>query len=146
VLRSQRILLFLTLLVLAVLLHTMLCEWHYKVRAQGVTKVIADDGAILAVQHGMQMFNTIGRGGAPGPARPALVYTGLFRQRDSMSLAIIFGVVAPIALLVGNIYLLLGWRHQDRLRRGLCPKCKYNLEAGASGTTAKCPECGWQRP
>jgi len=48
--------------------------------------------------------------------------------------------------LVANVSLVAFWRwhpiQQDRLRRGLCPHCAYDLK---SQPTPGCPECGWLR-
>jgi threonine/homoserine/homoserine lactone efflux protein len=44
-------------------------------------------------------------------------------------------------------YLLLRWpqeKRERRLRRGLCPKCGYDLRATPKGD--RCPECGTPRP
>ena len=33
-----------------------------------------------------------------------------------------------------------GHRFLARLRRGVCPRCRYSLE----GVQGRCPECGWK--
>ena len=127
--RSQRILLAVGLPLLAVATHMTLCEWHYKA----------------------ELF--------PGPARGILVYdhgptttprkrvvSGLFAQGATNSVATLLGVVVPSALLGLTAFLLLGWHHQARLAKGLCPSCGYNLAASKLKTPHSCPECGWQRP
>jgi hypothetical protein len=54
-------------------------------------------------------------------------------------------VVVPLWFLVGltlawPAHRLVGWkRRRDRLRRGCCPACGYDLRATTPG---ECPECG----
>ena len=55
-------------------------------------------------------------------------------------LFILMGVAFLIALPILLAHLIAPvWKKSDRRRRGLCPKCGYNLAANLSGT---CPECG----
>jgi hypothetical protein len=44
-------------------------------------------------------------------------------------------------LLFAGPFVVRRWR---RIRRGLCPKCAYDLRGTPEGATA-CPECGWRR-
>jgi hypothetical protein len=39
----------------------------------------------------------------------------------------------------GTPFALRKWR---RIRRGLCPKCGYDLRGGGSSESTACPECG----
>jgi hypothetical protein len=57
--------------------------------------------------------------------------------------------VLPIAILSGALFAMLPiWGPTDRylLKRGLCPKCQYDLQGTPGGIDAGCPECGWNRP
>ncbi len=129
--RAQRILVFVSLLAMAWLLHTTFCEWHYK-RDTGPCPIIAVPGTTPPV---VASDGTVIR-----PATPA--YTGVWPQHEPIS-AILVGIVAPLVLLVVAAYLGLGWRHQGRLH--LCPKCGYDLKGDLSATSDECPECGWRR-
>ena len=53
--------------------------------------------------------------------------------------------MAIISLLGFIVLALLPDRHQrsiDRMNKGLCPNCEYDLRGDFSSA---CPECGWQR-
>lgn len=55
-------------------------------------------------------------------------------------------VLLGLMSLVGHVLFVALWRwhpiQQDRLRRGLCPLCAYDLK---NQPTPGCPECGWLR-
>ena len=126
--RSQRILVFVSALVLAWMLHVLLCNWVVRAPARSASRIVAYD-------HGQFPI--------PGIVNPLSHYTGLFASdRDGRNFAIVFGVVVPLALLCVDGYLLLGWRRAARLERGRCPKCGYDLRGKHD---AGCPECGWNR-
>ena len=123
-LRSQAMLVFFSLLVLAILLHMLLCEWQYKVRHDPDIHV-----RIVAYHH-----TGSGRG---------FLYTGLFADyRVSAGMAIVYGIAVPLALLCVDAYLLLGWLNLAHVRRGFCQSCGYDLRGSPDGG---CPECGWNR-
>ena len=123
--RSQRILIAIVLPLLALILHTTLCEWRFKAS-------ITSSRHLLVYRHSQQQQ-------APGLRRGMKVNTGLFSQGGNRELAAIVGIAAPLMLLVTDGYLLLGWRFQRAVARGRCPHCGYDL----SGTEhTLCPECG----
>ena len=127
--KAQRTLVFVSLLLLAWLLHVLLCDWGYRVH-----KPSQDYARIVAYQHGTTT-DTYGR--------TQYICTGLFTgAKVEPGTAIIWGVVIPLGLLCADAYLLLGWRQQSRLARGRCPNCGYNLRGKLD---AGCPECGWGR-
>jgi hypothetical protein len=134
-LKSQRILVFTGLLVLAWLLHVLLCDWVIREPYKAESRIITwNHGPILV------------GGGVANPEH----FTGLCAfNKEGRGVAVVFGIVLPLALIGTDIYLLLGWRHQARLDGGLCPQCGYDLrgappEAGAAPGRG-CPECGWNR-
>ena len=129
--KGQRIVVLVGLLVAAGLLHTMLCEWRYRLPSVSGRM---PDFAILAVNHGTSQVRNL----------PA--YTGLFAQpSNERSVAVVFGVVTPLLIICLEFYLLLGWRHQSRLARGRCPQCNYDLCGDSETPGDVCPECGWRR-
>jgi hypothetical protein len=52
-----------------------------------------------------------------------------------------FGVVAPVFLVSAAAIVLLPARRLNRLRKGHCPRCDYDLRFDAS---RPCSECGWR--
>jgi hypothetical protein len=126
-LRSQRILIGLSLPLLAALLHFTLCDWKWKDRAE--------PGKPILVYHHRDSSGL----GAYGIS----IGSGLFARTGSAEVAILFGVVTPLALLIADAYLLLGWRHQAAIRRGRCPKCGYDRKGDNADPAPRCPECGW---
>jgi hypothetical protein len=128
-LKSQRILVFIGLLVLAWLLHVLLCDWVIKEPYKAGSRIIAWNHGPIPIG-----------GGVANPEH----YTGLCAfNKEGRGAAVVFGIVLPLALLGADVYLLLGWRYQARLDRGLCPQCGYDLSGQLPG--AGCPECGWKR-
>ena len=138
--RAQRILAFTGLLVVAWLLHTLLCEWRYKVHKSSVR-----GSEILVVNAGTLAVPARTPPGTPTKTRTEQAVTGLFAQREPTSFAIVFGVITPLVLLAVDVYLVLGWRYQSRLQSGRCPKCGYDLKGNLADAAGKCPECGWRR-
>jgi hypothetical protein len=53
-----------------------------------------------------------------------------------LGLLSLFGILLAFGL--RNHY----WRELDRMRRGLCPRCEYDLRHDLD---QGCPECGWHR-
>ncbi len=113
--RSQRITVLIVIGLVAWLLHVSLCDWFLGVNERGYR--------IFAV--------------------PRLI--GLCAQSGTgPTVASIFGLVVPVALVGLGVYLWLGWRHEERRAGGLCPRCGYDLR-GSGGSGRVCPECGWKR-
>lgn len=130
--RAKRILLICTLVATAWSLHTTVCEWSYQRSTRSST-------AIVQYVHG------------PAPTPPRYrgrggwsLVSGLFPQRAEIAreVAIIVGVITPLFLLAFSAYLVLGWCHQDRLLRGACSRCGYDLRAHVPAAMRRCPECG----
>jgi hypothetical protein len=62
--------------------------------------------------------------------------------------AVLYGAAFYVVVLLplrGLLWIVLpSARGRRRLRRGECPKCRYELRGLPAG--APCPECGWKRP
>ena len=85
--RPQRILVIAGLLLIATLLHTLLCEWSFKLDT-------GTAGAILVYRHESGRMST--RHGIP----TSWITSGLFAQpRDSRNMSIVCGVALPLFLL-----------------------------------------------
>ncbi len=126
-LKSQRILLIGGLILIACSLHMTLCEWIFRVRG-----VPWEPVEIIEYRHRI-------------PDGPDL-FTGLLAAPNvSHPVAVLVGVIVPLTLLGLVLFLVLGWRHGERLNRGLCPSCAYNLRGNSDKPADVCPECGWQR-
>ena len=126
-LKSQRRLVFISLLAAAWMLNVLLCDWHYKY-------IIPRSGQYRIVTYAHR----------EDQSRRAVPSTGLFTQPGvAGGTATVLGVVLPLGLLAADAYLLLGWRHAARLRKGCCPQCGYDLRG--LPPDRKCPECGWNR-
>lgn len=126
-LRSQRILIGVSLPLLAALMHFTLCDWKWKDRAE--------PGEPILVYHH--------RDGSGLGAYGIAVESGLFARSGPAATAIMFGVIAPLALLIADAYLALGWRYQAAIRRGRCPSCGYDRKGDKADPAPRCPECGW---
>ncbi|MHC5023593.1 MAG: hypothetical protein ACYTGG_06735 [Planctomycetota bacterium] len=139
--REQRILVAVGLLLLAWLLHVQLCDWGWKeTRHRSAT--------IAALPHGTPPA------GLQGVVRGLGAYTGLFVHRGdpledvphgARQVAVLLGVILPIGLVLLDAWLVLGWRAQSRVRRGLCLHCGYDLRGDGKAPLDRCPECGWIR-
>jgi hypothetical protein len=73
----------------------------------------------------------------------------IYRGPASLPLVFPYGVIWPgfaantifFAIgIAGSRWLYVGARNRRRIRKGLCPMCRYQLQ-GFEG----CPECGWRR-
>jgi hypothetical protein len=128
--RSQRILIGVSLPLIALFMHATLCEWKWKVRT--------DQAKPILVYHHREIPGLVSYGISHG--------SGLFARSGSAEVAILFGVVAPLALCVADAYLILGWRYQAAIRRGRCPNCGYDRKGDAPEPAPRCPECGWPSP
>ena len=125
-LKSQRRLVFISLLVAAWMLNVLLCDWHYR---------------YWPTRSG---FHRIACYRHKEDASGRRTNTGLAaRYGIDGGIAAVLGVVLPLGLLAADAYLLLGWRHAARLRKGCCPQCGYDLQG--LPPDRKCPECGWNR-
>jgi len=130
-LKSQRILVFVSLLMFAWMLHVTYCDWHWRY----------DRGHLVRPFPGIVAFRVDRIAGSGGSAEP--IYAGLFRGKEiGQQTAVCMGVIMPLALVCFDAYLLLGWRYDSRVRRGVCPACGYNLRGKLKDG---CPECGWGR-
>ena len=125
--KSQRILVLVGLILLAWSLNITFCEWIFRVPG-----VPWEPVEIIEYRHRI----------ADGPD----LFTGLLAAPDvSRPIAVFLGIIVPLTLLGFALFLVLGWRHQGRLIRGLCPECGYNLRGDRDKPVDTCPECGWQR-
>jgi hypothetical protein len=125
--KSQRILVGVSLPLVAALMHLTLCDWKWRGRA--------DPGEPILVYHH--------RDGSGLGALGISVESGLFARTGSAQIALLFGVIAPVVLVLADTYLILGWRYQAALRRGRCPNCGYDRKGGNADPSPRCPECGW---
>jgi hypothetical protein len=135
-LRSQRWVVLIGLATFVVILHTTFCEWRFwgelPPNVDLAERILAHTHDYIASQGG-------------GRTTRAVV-TGLYAQRTvSRELAIVCGICVPILLIGTALYLNLGWRYTDRIARGLCPRCRYDLRGDREAPQRKCPECGWAR-
>ena len=48
----------------------------------------------------------------------------------------------PVAAILLRQYVFLPLQRRARVRRGLCPRCRYDLSGTSDGP---CPECGWSQ-
>jgi hypothetical protein len=123
-LRSQRRLVACGLVLAAVLLHVNLCEWKFRSVARPY------DGTARRYRQ-----QPIG-----GWSNESTLYRGLVSDTDvDLADAVVFGIVAPMGLMMTLAYLWMGWRREARVRRGLCAACGYDLRGREAGP---CPECG----
>ncbi|MHC4218671.1 MAG: hypothetical protein ACYSU7_09485 [Planctomycetota bacterium] len=128
--RSQRILIGISLPLIALFLHATLCAWKWKGRT--------DPAKPILVYHHRENPGLASYGITPA--------SGLFSQSGSVEVAVLFGVVVPLVLCVADAYLFLGWRYQAAVRRGRCPNCGYDRKGDRSEPARRCPECGWSSP
>jgi hypothetical protein len=124
---SQRILLAVSLLLIAWVLHVSLCDWVIN------GPIMGGDGG----QRPIWSWHEVR--GAPG-AIPT--YTGVYTQRHAgRTESLLLGIIVPLLLITLVVYLYLGWRRDRRVACGLCAACGYDLR-GVPESTRKCPECG----
>lgn len=137
--KGQRILIVVGSLLLAWILHTSLCEWVVnESRSQPSLRVLG-----FLSEEPTQTTTS----GSPQPARK--YFTGLKVEGQNLNpdpaMGIVFGVVTPLAIVMWVSFLALGWRHQSRVGRGLCPKCGYDIKGDGEEPADRCSECGWTR-
>ncbi len=130
--RGQRVLLLAGLALTAVSLHVVLCDWHWRYRESLMN---GEGRRIVAIERSSTYNHPVF-----GGARPHTM--GLYAANQHRAVATLAGVVLPVLIVGSGAYLILGWRHDDRVRRGLCVHCGYDRH-GASGP---CPECGTPTP
>src|SRR5262245_8217666 len=94
---SQRILAIVSLLALAILLHTGLCEWYFRCR---VTSIEWMRSSFLLYTH---------------RATDPIIVSGLFPDAQSRDVAFVLGIVVPLALLALAAYLSLGFLQRARI-------------------------------
>ncbi|MCI0630611.1 MAG: hypothetical protein L0Y44_08170 [Phycisphaerales bacterium] len=129
--RHQRILIAVTLALFAWLLHVSYCDWTWREPVSGNVP-----------RRSVRPLMTL-RHDAPDGSTLA---TGLVTQPHvDPQAALWLGILAPLALIAVDAFLILGWRQQDRVRKGLCPQCGYDLRGDKAGSTSACPECGFRR-
>ena len=155
-LRSQRILIVVSLVFIAWLLHVNMCDWAINRRAtyyssgnRPHTIICGWESSPLPSAATAPIMQP-----SPSPFNPQSVQTlprgitmfdvkvtGLLTQRStSRKEGLYVGVLLPLAMLIAAIYLWLGGRHAARIARGLCANCGYDLKG--SPESAHCPECG----
>lgn len=150
-LRSQRILVIVGLLVAAWLLHVNMCDWAIaRTMTYWSPGSTAYRNSIILGWESSPAQNT-NAVPSPGLMTGVVAYdvkvTGVLMERSvSWREALLVGVMLPLALLFAAGYLWLGGRRASRVSRGLCTKCGYDLRGGrgsaVTGPLAKCPECG----
>ena len=139
-LKSQRLIVLVGLPLVALILHTTFCDWHFRHRVSSSLVTRARIVGFAQDDPTASLTNPRGRAG-----RFSIV-TGLYSPwRASRSLSIVCGVVVPLTLVGITLYLHFGWRHTGRITRGLCPKCSYDLCGDDETPKNVCPECGWKR-
>ncbi len=143
----QRQLIAISLVLLALILHLTLCAWKF-----GGMVWASPNGQ--ATQMGIVGWTTTYTPSAavrnasipPAPATTRYAaYWGMYsRVGVDLPTAATLGVALPLALLMLDAYLIIGWRHSAKVRRRICTNCGYDLRAAPASPTpgAKCPECG----
>lgn len=131
-LRAQRIVLMVGLVVIALLLHVNACQWRW--RALGWQETTGNAVIVFWTEH--PPANAAGAPLLGGVA--ASRYTAIFPDagvpEGNRFVAVVAGIVAPLALLMIVAMLGLGWRYQERVRRGLCATCGYDLRGHPAPT------------
>jgi len=138
---SQRWIVLIGLALLCLMLHTTFCEWRFRDRYPHAWN---DDDCIVGIVHESNVRQVIMSGGGQGQAYYHDVVTGVYSQdHDARKLSLFCGVIVPFLLVGAALYLHLGWRYADRIARGLCPQCRYDLRGDRNKPQDTCPECGW---
>ena len=134
--RSQLILLNVSLLVIACMLHFSLCDWLFN-----DTLLVNDRQQVpIWLWKATSGTQVVTGGRLSGSTAPT--YTGVFTHAYAgRTESLLFGIVAPLLLVTVVVYLNLSWRRDARVARGLCAVCAYDLR-GTPQTATKCPECG----
>lgn len=143
----QRQLIAISLVGLALILHLTLCAWKFGgmvwASANGQATQMRIAGWMTTYTPSAAVRN------ASVPPAPSTTryagYWGLYsRVGVELPTAATLGVALPLALLMLDAYLIIGWRHGARVRRRICTNCGYDLRAAAASPTpgVKCPECG----
>jgi len=130
----QRVMVIVVLALLALMLHTGLCEWEWD--HEGFV-----DGQSLLIgwttPRDIQSRNNM----YPGLIRVTIYHGILNEEKVSVADAYVFGIALPALLLTCAAYLAMGWRRARRREHGQCVRCGYELNFDY---TKRCSECGHQ--
>jgi len=129
--RAQRIFLAIAIVFLAWMLHFSLCEWHWR------------ENVNFIGLGGQRVLYSLWSWYRQDPATGAYSLTGLTtREFVDRTAAVVLGVIVPLAMIIGDVWWMLGWRRQSRLAMGRCVSCGYDLKGSSS---PQCPECATPR-
>lgn len=127
----QRVVLIITLFLLAWMMHTSFCEWVWR---EGVHENQLLFGGFFAENQKPTQ--------SPFSVSAQDAWGVRVEYGTNRTLCILLGMVLPLALLCIAVFLAVGMRHARRREHGMCLRCgfdlKYNYDNG-------CPECGWRR-
>ena len=129
--QTQRLIAIVTCLVVACIMHTLICEWYYKV-LDNSNSGSRPTFLVVFRQTDSGQFTASRR--SPRPMRET---TGIAVQGSpDRAAAALNGIGVPLMLVGVAAILGAGWRRASRKARGLCIRCGYPV----TGDT--CTECG----
>ena len=129
-LRSQRILIIVVLLLIALMLHLSMCDW--------VLFNFVSMDSVQGYEHPRHASLLTFRHASPQYSKNTGLVSSVFVGRAE---ALLFGALVPILLIMLAAYLFIGAGHSSRAKRGLCLTCRYDLRTSPQ-PLAQCPECG----
>ena len=140
--RTQFILMFAGLPVLAVALHLMFCRWEYKATVGQIGRSNYVRMPLLTYTHEVLASRPIVNQTRTTAVNTPVAWSlsGLF-ARHSPESAKVSGIIVPALLMGATLYLFKAWRYDHRRRTGKCTACGYDMNA-QSPQRRRCPECG----